>query len=250
MLKSVVIDDEKNGRELLIHMLSQYCSNVEVCGSADSVHSAVELIDKEMPDAVFLDIEIPGGSGFDVLELTRYKDFCVIFVTGYDHYAIRAIKYAAMDYLLKPVDLEELKKATVKAAQEKRNWQNGQLEEARALNTDNSVKEIIIHSKFKKHILDVKNIIFLESDGNYTHIFLAGGQSITVSKALNHFENILEELNFYRLHRRFIVNLSRVKRVKTGRQASVFMDNGTELPLAIRRKSGFLKKLRESDPSN
>lgn len=250
MLKSLVVDDEKNGRELLMYMLKQYCENVEVCGSAKDVLSAVELINMEKPDLVFLDIEMPGGSGFDVLEKTNFKDFSVIFVTGYDHYAIRAIKYAAMDYLLKPVDLVELKKATQRASDLKQNWQNGPLQSADVLKNNDATKEIIIHGKFKKQVLQSDDIIYLESEGNYTLIHLIDAVPITASKNLTHFESILGKMNFYRLHRGYIVNLAKVKEVRTGRRASVEMDNGVKLPLAIRRRSGFLRKLNELDLRN
>ncbi|HKK89561.1 MAG TPA: LytTR family DNA-binding domain-containing protein [Saprospiraceae bacterium] len=245
MLKALVVDDEKNGRELLRHMLNKYCKNVEVCGSAKDVISAVELINLEKPDVVFLDIEMPGGSGFDVLEKTNYKDFSVIFVTGYDHYAIRAIKYAAKDYLLKPIDLEELKEATRRALEFKQNWQMGTLPSPNAMNKKDANNEIIIHGKFKKQVLNPGDIIYLESAGNYTLIHLIDTVPVMASKNLTHFERIMYKMNFYRLHRKYMVNLSKVKEVRTGRKVSVEMENGMELPLAVRRKGGFLRKLNE-----
>ncbi len=244
MLKSVVIDDEKNGRELLMHMLGQYCENIEVCGSANNVRSAVELINTEEPDVVFLDIEMSDGSGFDVLEKTIYNDFAVIFVTGYDQYAIRAIKCAAMDYLLKPIDLEELKKAAQSAFTLRNNWEDDQLKETQAANEKETLNEIIIHGKFKKSIVQPNEIIYFESDGNYTQIHLLSNKCITASKNLNYFESLLQDLNFYRLHRGFIANLTKIKRVHTGRTSSVEMENGMILPLAVRRKTGFLKKFK------
>lgn len=244
MMKTVVVDDEKNGRELLVHMLKKYCEKIKVSGSADDVHSAVELIDEIKPDLVFLDIEMPGGNGFEVLEKVSYKNFMVIFVTGYDHYAIKAIKYSAMDYLLKPVDLQELQMAVERALTMR---QNSELVSPRQIGDLEYENEIIIQDKFKKNIVFPQRILYLESEGNYTIFHLEDSECIMATRNLNYYAHLLKEIGFFRVHRSFVVNLSKVRGIDSGRSGQIELINGIRLPLAVRRRSNFIKILERKD---
>lgn len=244
MMKTVVVDDEKNGRELLVHMLKKYCEEIIVSGSAKDVHSAVELIDAIKPELVFLDIEMPGGNGFEVLEKVSYKNFMVIFVTGYDQYAIKAIKYAAKDYLLKPVDLQELQMAVEKALTLR---QNGELVSPRQIGDLKDDNEIIIQDKFKKNIVFPQRILYLESEGNYTIFHLENSECITATRNLNYYAQLLKEIGFFRVHRSFVVNLSKVRGIDSGRSGQIELKNGIRLPLAVRRRAHFIKILERKD---
>ena len=173
MIKAVIIDDEINSRELLHAMLTDHCEDVEILGMAKDVSSGVKTIKQKQPELVFLDIEMPGGSGFDILNAFDHINFKVVFVTGYDQYAIKAIKYAALDYLLKPVDLEELKIAVEKAKTEI-SGQDAKIKflESNYKNPLNENGQIIISTHNNHNIVNLDDILYLEAMEGYSKVFI------------------------------------------------------------------------------
>jgi len=228
-MKIVVIDDEINSRELMKTLLTDYCDLKDIYCAA-SVREGLDKINLHKPQLVFLDIELEGENGFDLLDNFSHFNFLVCFATGYEQYAIKAIKYGAFGYLLKPIDIEELKDI-VKRAQEK-------------LNTGihKETDRLIVNENDKYWMLNYKDILQIESAGNYTYIHTLENKILTQSK-LAHYEDCLPEEIFYRTHRGYIVNLTKIKQIKEGRTGLIVLDDGSEIPIASRRIKDFKGKL-------
>lgn len=245
MLKAIIIDDEINSRKTLDSLLKKYCPEVEVAGIADSVKSGLEQIEKTKPDVVFLDIEMPGGSGFDLLEKAPKINFEVIFTTAYDQYAIQAIKFSALDYLLKPIDVSELKTAIQKIEKNKKqNIPNKNLDVF-----IKNIQFISSHNKIALPTLDglmfvqLNQIVRCESDGNYTNFYLTTGEKIMVSKTMKEFEDLLLANNFFRVHNAHIVNLQQIKKYVKGEGGYIIMSDNSQIEVSRRRRDEFLQKL-------
>ncbi len=246
MIKAVIIEDEIYSRKLLQKMLEEHCSGVAVLGTAQDVTAGIKLIKQTNPEVIFLDVEMPGGTGFDILNAFENPTFKIVFVTGYDHYAIKAIKYSAIDYLLKPINLLELKKTIQKL---KKNPVNQQ-ENIRFLNETiqrkADVVERIILSDHKKHIIvQIEDILFIEAEGTYVTFHLKGAKKFTAINPLSYYEDVLTETKFFRVHKSFLINSDKVLKLETGRGGVVHLDEGIQLPVAVRRKSAFVKFLGE-----
>jgi two-component system, LytTR family, response regulator len=240
MIKAVIIDDEKKSREALALLIERYCPNVNIAAQADGYLMGMDVIKSNKPDLVFLDIQMPDGSGFKLLEDIGNIDFEVIFTTAFDQYAIKAIKYSALDYLLKPIIPEDLISAVEKAGKK----QNGDdasaninflIENFKNQNTD--FKKIVLATIKGSYMVEVKNIIRCESDDYYTTFYLTNGEEVLVSKTIKAIEELLEDYNFLRLHRSHLVNIIHIrsynKRVDGG---TVIMKDGTEIPVSRRKK--------------
>lgn len=244
---AIIIDDEDNNRENLKDLLLQHCSEVKVLGMADSAMEGIKLIKKHHPQIVFLDIQMPYGSGFDMLEGIDEIDFEIIFVTAFNQYAIKAIKFSALDYILKPINIEELKNAIDKigrklSTREKDSRLNNFLTN---INKHESDKKIALPTSDELKFIPVKEIIHCKGDNNYTHIVLTSGEKIMVSKTLKDFEELLEEFNFIRVHQSHLVNIHHVKTfVKTG-GGSIIMSNNEQFPVSRQKKEMFIKKMNE-----
>lgn len=240
----IIVDDEEGARESLSNLLDKYVENVNVVAKAENIASAMEKINKYNPSLVFLDIEMPFGSGFDLLERMKPIHFDIIFVTAYDHYALKAIKFSALDYLLKPVDIDELR-----AAVEKHRKNNTQKTEANYenllenLKTEDDDKKLAIPDTHGVTFLKLKDIIRCESDGNYTRIYLTSGKKILASKTLGEYEHLLEGDNFYRIHRSNLVNLSHIKKYVKGDASYCLLSDESKVDVSRRKKSGFLEVL-------
>lgn len=243
MIEAIIIEDEQNSQELLQQMLEEYCSEIKIMGIADDVVSGISLINQVQPTIVFLDVEMPGGTGFDVLKAFDDPDFMVIFVTGYDHYAIKAIKYAAIDYLLKPVSLVELR-AAIERVKSKESFQK---ENIRYLSGSDELtqnpKKIILPGHKKYTIIKVEDIVYLESEGPYVTFYLSNNLKYTAINPLQFYEETLPQSSFFRIHKSFLINGSKITRVETGRGGLVHLENGATLPVAVRRKPAFMKFL-------
>lgn len=243
-IRAMIIDDEEGARESLSNLLDKYVDGVRIVAKADSIAMGMEKIKKYTPDLVFLDIEMPFGSGFELLERMKPVDFNIIFVTAYDHYALKAIKFSALDYLLKPVDIDELKKAI-----EKHRKRNGEettesfqnLVENEQLEGDN--KKLAIADSSGIMFVRIKNIIRCESDGNYTKIYLVGGKRILASKTLGEYEAMLEGDGFFRIHRSHLINLAHLKKYNKGDHSHVELSDGTVADVSRRKKSAFMDAL-------
>lgn len=238
MLSVVIIDDEKNSRELLKKLLSKYCEQVEVLGMANSVSTGIHLLNNHNPDLLFLDIEMPGGTGFDLLENIKDASFETCFVTGYEKYAIKAIKHGAIDYLLKPVEISELKAAVAKCKKLKKEQSNARK------------KSIIVSDAEQYTVISIEKIVQIDVINNYTVIVLNKNKKVLSKERLNYFENILPPECFIRTHKSHIVNLNYVESLISGRSLSVNLKNGDKLPVAARRKKEFLLSFEQFNSEN
>lgn len=242
-MRAIIVDDERLVAQNLHTLLSRYTPGVNVLGMVHSASEAENLIKETDPDLIFLDVEMPGGNGFDLLRrFTRIK-FGVIFVTAFDHYAVQAIKFSAIDYLLKPIDINELVTAVQKAQ-----------EQMKSRNINQSLN-ILLHNmaqpatKLQKLSLptqdgmifiNVNDILYCQSDGNYTNFHLADGQRLLITRQIGVYEELLPEPLFCRIHRQYIINVNRVTRYVKGRGGHVVMSDGQEIDVAVRKKDDFL----------
>ena len=248
MIKAVIIDDEKNALDVLDMQLNQFCRDVQIVAKCDSAEKGIAAIKKNNPDLVFLDIEMPHKNGFDVLKETSQFSYDVIFTTAYDQFAIKAFKYSALDYLLKPIDIVELQQAVEKAKNKKGNF-----------NLDEKIKTLfsqlqpsaIRTSKIALPVgdgmqfMDPDEIIRCESDSNYTHIFLANGQKITMAKTLKEVEENINGSPFFRIHQSHLVNMNHVGKYIKGDGAYVIMRDGTQIAISRNKKEAFMETFRK-----
>lgn len=240
-LRALIIDDEIAARETLSNYVNKYCEGIELIGEAQDVPGAIELIEKTKPDLIFLDVEMPFGNAFDVLEKTAYLGYETIFITAFSEYAMRALNYSAAYYILKPVDIDELVKAVEKVA-ENRNAEQ-------AISTSKVIYENIKNPENRKLVLPtasgfdvvpVKEIIRLEGSGNYTDIYLIGNRKKVVSKVLRHFQEILEGQGFIRVHKSHLISLEHITSYHRGRGGSVNMADGSEIEVSPNKKQDLL----------
>lgn len=242
----IIIDDEEGARESLSNLLEKYVEKVKVVAKAENIASALEKITKYKPELVFLDIEMPFGSGFELLERMKPIDFNIIFVTAYDHYALKAIKFSALDYLLKPVDIDELK-ASVKKHRDRSGENTGEsynnlLDNLKA---DDQEKKLGIPDSHGISFLKINDIIRCESDGNYTRIFMREGKPILASKTLGEYEHLLEGESFFRVHRSHLVNLLHIKKYFKGDGSYIQLSDDTKVDVSRRKKAAFLEVLNK-----
>jgi two-component system LytT family response regulator len=244
-IKAIIVDDEKNGRENLAGILTTYCPNVVVVGAADSVDSAIPLISANSPDLVFLDIEMPKANGFRLLEHFQDSPFEVVFVTAYDNYAIRAIRFSAADYILKPINLNELKVAVEKVAERLRQKQESQLLKQLLYNLRKPANPRIgLPTADKIEFVEVGSILRCRGDVNYTHIYFTNGNHLLVSKTLVEFEELLKEYGFIRVHKTHLVNLKQVVAFLKNEGGSVQLSDGKIIPVSRRRRDFVLENLK------
>lgn len=244
MMKTVIIEDEKAIRSVLRSMLENYCADsVEIVGEADSVPDAAHLIRRKKPDLVLLDVQLAKGTGFEVLNLTRECEYEVIFITAYDQYAIKAIKFSALDYLMKPIDPDELE-AAIKKAEESisAKQENIRLKSLLENNPEESFppQQLVIASTDGYQILQTQDIIYLEADGGYTSIFLTDGQKVISSKTLKTYEELLKESRFSRVHHSFLVNFTHIKAVVNKGNCFAIMSNEAEIPVSRRKRAELI----------
>ena len=247
MMKAIIIDDEPAGRDFLADLLKEYCNNITVAGEGKNVKEGIKCIDKIRPDLVFLDIHMPDGIGFDVLEGVKYKDFAVIFVTAFDKYAVRAFRFSAIDYLLKPIDPDLLKQAVKKAEDSTNREQLNKMLEG-FLNHYRGAKgngnKLVLRTSDKVHLLNISNIIRCQSDKNYTEFHFLGHQPVVVSKTLKEYQDLLEDHNFIRVHQSHLINPDYIDHFDRY-DAKVYMADGSEIPVATRRKDELMTLFRE-----
>ena len=242
MLRAIIIDDEPKNVRILHKLVEDYCPGVEVIAEASDVENGYTAIIQNSPDLLFLDIEMPFGNAFDLLDKLKPVSFDVIFVTAFNNYALRALKYSALDYLLKPVDIEELMAAVKKASDKRRTRETNE-----KLNN-------LLHNLQKPAVLKMalptkEGLVFIHTDriarcqasGAYTQIFTTDNEKIVTSRNIKEYEELLPEDMFFRIHNSHIINLKCVKRYYKGRGGYIEMDNGVTLEVASRRKDDFLK---------
>ena len=237
-LNAVIVEDEANSREILRNYLAKYCKEVELKGEAATIQEGLDLIRETTPELVFLDVEMPFGNAFDLLDQLPDRTFETVFVTAYNQYAMDALNNHAAYYLMKPINIDELVKAVsyVKEIKEK----------------EDALEDRILRSKLKKvdgkitlpqqdgfQVLNVSDILFCKADDNYTEIFLEN-KKLLVSKTLKYFEEALAEFTFARIHKSYLVNVNEVVKYKKGKGGSVVISNGKELLVSASKKKQLL----------
>lgn len=246
MIKTIIIDDENNALEVLEIMLKKYCPEVEILEKCNSGNAGIEAIEKHKPDLVFLDIEMPHINGFDVLNATKRYKYKVIFTTAYNQFAIKAFKFSAIDYLLKPIDFEELKEAVKKiASTENHSTFEENLQKLMAQIQQPKQKRIALPINNSLQFFDFDEIIRLESESNYTHIFLANNRKITLSKTLKEVEEKFEGQDFFRVHQSHFINLNHIDKIYKGENAYLVMKDGTQITISRHRKDEFLDLIKK-----
>ena len=240
-IKAIIIDDEKDGRTVLSTLIKLYCPQVEIIGESSSGEQGLIMIEELNPALVFLDIDMPGMNGFSLLKKLKEINFEVIFVTAHHHYALKAIKHSALDYLLKPVDKTELIEAIGKFKI------SSSVNERMAYLLENETKDL---SELKQIILNVREgyvfseineIVRCEADGNYTTVFFKNGDKQVASKTLKEFENLLSEHNFWRIHKSHLINLKYLKKyIKGEGGGNVVMTDNSEIEVSRGNKDAFL----------
>lgn len=246
MLNAILIDDEENSRSSLKEKLLSHCPQVKVTTLCDNAAKGIEAIDNLQPDIVFLDIEMPVMNGFVMLQQIKYKNFELIFTTAYDHYAIKAIRYSALDYLVKPIEVGDLKAAVSKAEEKRsRSYPNPQIEllVEQLINKKNPYSRIAIPTLEGLQFIKIENIIYLEASSNYTHIFTTDKKKYIGSHTLKDFEDMLPPEIFLRIHNSYIINKNFTEKYIRGDGGQVVLTNGITLDVAKRKKHEFLKAI-------
>jgi len=245
MYKAVIVDDESKARNALKNLLAQHCPEITVIGEGDCVKAGVQTINDLSPDVVFLDVQMPDGTGFDLLEQFSEIKFKIIFASAFDKFAIQAFKFSALDYLLKPVEPEMLIEACSKLKEDDKFAEiNKKLEVL--MSNKNSFEKIALPTLDGIIFVKIKEILRCESDNNYTNIFLRDAKKIIVSKTLKEYDEMLTPFNFFRIHKSHLINLAFLARYKKGEGGSVEMEDGAELEVSRRRKEEFLNALKNN----
>lgn len=237
-LNAIIVEDEQLSREILRNYLTKYCPNVTLLGEAENIEEAQKLILKHHLDLVFLDVEMPFGNAFDLLEKVDNRTFETVFVTAYDHYAIEALNNHASYYLLKPISIDELIKAVniVTQIKEKENELQHQILKPKV---NSAAGKITIPQQDGFEVLDINDIVFCKADDNYTEIYLANSKKL-VSKTLKYFEQALSDYTFARIHKSYLVNVNAITKYKKGKGGSVIVSNGKEILVSASQKANLL----------
>jgi two-component system LytT family response regulator len=246
MITAVIIDDEAKSVFTLANFLATHCPQVKVLGTADNARTGKELIEQQHPQLVFLDIEMPLGSGFDLLKSFQSIGFEIIFITAYNEYAITAFRFSALDYLLKPLRITELKQAVSKAElriNDKRTKRNYELLLRNMNEPDATLRKIVLTDRGEQHHVQLDDIMYLLADGNYTQVHTTARVFLS-SKNLKDFEELLPADMFCRIHYGHMINIQFITKLLKGRGGLVQMKDGKELEVAVRRKEDFMKIFR------
>jgi two-component system LytT family response regulator len=241
-IKAIIVDDEERALQLNVNMISTYCPQVEILGVFDSVDKAYEGILLHKPDLVFLDIDMPPHTGFDLLRKLQPVFFEVIFVTAFNHYAIDAIRFSALDYLMKPVKIDELQNAVLKALERITSKFQGATT-IQPLDQMKEITKLVINSQRGSQIIAIKDILYFEADNTYTLFHTVHG-NILSSKPMSEYEDMFQDKNFFRIHRSYMVNLHQVKSVDKLEGSQIILSNEEILPLAHRRRHDFAERLK------
>ncbi len=247
MINAIIIDDESRGRESLKKLLEKYCGDsVKVLGLGDSVEVAKKLVEMHQPDLVFLDIRMPMGDGFSLLESYSDVPFDVVFTTAYDQYALKAFRFSAIDYLLKPIDIQELKQAVDKIKKKLESPDNVNNQRFEALKENLRSKDfdkIALPTTDGYSFVKREDIIRLEANGNYTAFYLKDKTKYLITRTLKYYDEMLRDYGFYRIHKSHLVNLIYVTKFIKGRQGYVETINGDRLEVSTRKREELLKAL-------
>ncbi|MDA3943454.1 MAG: LytTR family DNA-binding domain-containing protein [Bacteroidetes bacterium] len=248
MIKAVIIDDEPAMQEVNSRLLNEYFPEIKILGTADSVETGIRLIQNVEPDLVLLDIEIKGGSGFQILQQLRPYTFKVFFITAFGNYAIKAIKFSAHDYIMKPVNETEFQQAIEQTLADINKNTNNQIQANILMDTyrkEMQSKKLVLKTIDSLHIVDIRDIIFCQSDNSYTTFYLDNNEKIVVSKSIKEYVELLQDYSFFRPHQSFLVNLNHVKKIDKSDGGFIIMKNKKEIPISLRQKKQFISLLEQ-----
>lgn len=246
-ISAIIVDDEQKSRSSLRKLLSDFCTEVNVVAEAADINEAQILIEKMKPHLVFLDVEMPYGTGFDLLERIGDINFEVVFITAYSQYAVDAFKYASIDYILKPVDIDTLQRAVERVKEhlyDKQSIANYKLLLQQVQKqTDGNIR-IQLSAIKEQHLVKCNEIICCVADGSYTNVYMTGGRKFYSSRNLKQFVAELPSSIFFRVHNGHLVNMNHIEKIIKGHGGSVVMTDGRELEIAVRRKEDFLAAIK------
>jgi two-component system LytT family response regulator len=242
--KAIIVDDEKRCIVALQRLIENYCMDVSVEGISTNISDAEGLIKKIEPDIVFLDVEMPEGNGFELLERFEKINFNIIFVTAYEEYAIKAIKVSALDYLLKPVKIADLQLSIERARRQIIHSDQYEVLKNNLKEKEPGIVDKIILSTMEGYYpIKPQSIIYCKADKTYTHFYLHDNKHFLASRHLKEFEDILMPYNFFRIHKSFLINIEQVEKISKPEPSSVIMSNHDELPISFRKKTEFIEKM-------
>lgn len=245
-MRTIIVEDERASQEALNNYLKKYCEGVEVLGIAATIEEGKKLIEKNNPDLIFLDIEMPFGTGFDLLESLSDISFHLIFVTAYSHYAVRAFQYSASNYLLKPINIQELVSAVerVKKEENKRKDSiNILLENIKT--TQLQKTKIVLPVLDGMEIIRAEEIIYCEANDNFTRFNLVNQEKPMICRTLKYYQEILEPLGFLRIHKSYLINSEHVVKYSKGKGGNVTMASGEVLPVSPMKKEMLFSHLKQ-----
>lgn len=244
MLQAIIIDDEPDNVKLLALQLRMYCPQVEVLAECTKSEEGLKKIIELKPNIVFLDIEMPRMNGFELLEKIGTINFSLVFVTAYDKFAVKAFRYSAIDYLLKPIDTKELQDA-IKKIENQQRIDSRQIEHLKQQFTSNHrtlPEKLALPFQNGVTFVPVKDILYCEADDNYTKIIMNDGQSFLITKTMRDIQEVLEEREFLRVHRQYIINLNLIKKYVKGEGNYVVMNNDKSIPIARNQKDKLIER--------
>ncbi|WKK87069.2 LytTR family DNA-binding domain-containing protein [Marivirga arenosa] len=244
-MRTVIIDDNEPTRKKIKTLLSLYTPEIDIIGEADGVETGFKCINNTKPELVLLDIEMGDGTGFDLLNLYKNPEFVVVFITAHDGYAIRAFQSSAIGYILKPIDSSNLID-TINKAKEQSTLLNNELTIQTLLKntkSNNKLEKLILSDTENFYLIDISDVIRCESESNYTRFHLVDNQRILIAKTMKSYEEILEANGFFRVHRSHLINLNYFTRLDKKDGGTIFLKDGSDVPLATRRKNLLIEAL-------
>ncbi len=247
MIKAVIVEDELAGLNNLKNLLATYCDQVKVIKEAGSIEEALAIFknSSNKPDVAFLDISLPDGLVFQLLNQIRPISFDIIFVTAHEEYAIKACQYSSIGYIIKPIDPDVLKEAVNRIQSKKNNQINSRLEIFNSYyNNPNVFRKISISAIDGIYFVNIQDIVRFEAEDNYTHIFLNNGDRLTASRTIKSYEELLIDFNFYRVHKRHVINLNYMRKFVKGDGGYLIMDDEKQIEVSRRRRPAFMEQMK------
>ena len=246
MISALIVEDEERNARVLKNLIEEYCHGIKLIGSCNTVKSALVDIPKLQPELVFMDVMLSDGNAFDILSQLKERNFEIIFTTAHDEFAIKAIKFSALDYIVKPVGIEELKEAVKKIGKKSFEQLEAQRYDVLLQNIKSNtgkLQRIAVPTLEGHSFIDIKDIVRFEADGSYTNIYLVSKEKILVSRPIKEYDTLLTPEGFFRIHHSHLINLSCVTKYVKGSGGYVIMIDGSSVEVALRRKEEFLKAI-------
>jgi two-component system, LytTR family, response regulator len=248
VIRAVIIEDEVHGLNNLKNLIAANCEELEIVGEASSIEEGLELFADDFlePDVAFLDISLPDGLVFQMLNALRPIRFDVIFVTAFEEYAIKACEYSSIGYIVKPIDPDALKEAVARVKPRRNNEINNRLDIFNTFyNNPNAFRKMSISALDGIYFINIQDIVRLEAEDNYTHVYLHTSERITASKTIKAFEDLLEPFNFYRVHKRHVINLNYMRKFVKGDGGYLIMDDDIKIEVSRRRRPAFMEQMKK-----